>query len=249
MGRTTAVAAGAAGIAAMALLSGVISPWYKVANHPVRLTLQNSVDAVDLCWKIGGCEHFVRKPDTPDVWLAELPPERHYDVRLHFPNGIRTAAKARLTILDTDKISDSHSNQTIVPLMEQVVDIPELAPGGDLAIGAILAPSGGFSSAAILFGVLVAVSMGLLLGVRSLIRPAPIPTAPLAPVSSIVLVAMAATIAHVLLVRSFPIAYYLGTDSDDYMMHALNLVDHFHYRIPGRDAWSERFEPPATRHS
>jgi hypothetical protein len=130
MGRTTAVAAGAAGIAAMALLSGVISPWYKVANHPVRLTLQNSVDAVDLCWKIGGCEHFVRKPDTPDVWLAELPPERHYDVRLHFPNGIRTAAKARLTILDTDKISDSHSNQTIVPLMEQVVDIPELAPGG-----------------------------------------------------------------------------------------------------------------------
>jgi hypothetical protein len=244
MCRTTEVAAAAVGFAAVAFLAVVLSPWYEVANHPVRLTLQASVDAIDLCWAPQGCAHFVRKPSTPDVWLAELPPERRYDVRLYFPNGVETAARARIAIFDTDKSSDPLLKQTIVPLMDRMVDIPQLAPGGDVTIGAILAPSGGFSSAAILLGVMVALLAGVVLGGRSLIRPPRAPLVPRTPISSIVLVALAATIAHVLLVRSFPIVYYLGADSDDYMVHALNLADHFHYRIPGRDAWSETVRTP-----
>jgi len=48
----------------------------------------------------------------------------------------------------------------------------------------------------------------------------------------------------VLLVRSFPIVYYLGADSDDYLLHALNLADHFRYSISGRDAFFETVRTP-----
>jgi len=78
-------------------------------------------------------------------------------------------------------------------------------------------------------GVLLAICAGLVLGARSLAKPTFIPLAPAASIHSIVLFALAATTVHALLVGSLPILYYLGTDSDDYLVHALNLVDHFHY--------------------
>jgi hypothetical protein len=242
MRRTTAVAAGAAVIAAIALIAGAISPWYEVASRPVQLTTLAAVDAIDLCWTSDGCERFVRKPDSPDVWLAELPPQQRYDVRLRFPNGTR-ATKARIVIFDTSKVPDPGSHEAAVPALEQSLDIPELAPGADVTVGTILAPSR-LSNAAVLFGVLLAICAGLVLGARSLAKPTFIPLAPAASIHSIVLFALAATTVHALLVGSLPILYYLGTDSDDYLVHALNLVDHFHYRVPGRDAFSETVRTP-----
>jgi hypothetical protein len=244
MGRTTAVAAGLAGVVAMALLVHAILPWYEVASHPVRLTLQAAVETIDLCWTANGCERFVPKPGSPDDRLAELPPQRRYDVRLHFPNGMPAATKARITIFDTDNGADPQLKEIIVPLLEQTVDIPELAPGGSVAVATIVAPNGGFATAAILFAVLLTLSAGLVLGARSLARPTATSPAPPAPIATIVLVALAATIVHVLLVRSFPIVYYLGADSDDYLLHALNLIDNFRYRISGRDPWNETVRTP-----
>src|SRR5690349_18038084 len=111
MWRTLIVAALAAGIAAMALLAVAISPWYGVANHPVRLTLQEPVDAIEVCWHADQCQSFVRKPDDATLWLAELPPDRQYDLRLRFPSGVRAPQQARITIVNTNELANTALHQ------------------------------------------------------------------------------------------------------------------------------------------
>jgi len=78
--------------------------WYNVLNHPVRLVSRPPLTP-SIFWKPEGCEHFLRKPDTADVWCRAAP-EQRYDVRLHFPNGMRTTAKrgSRYSIPTTSRI-------------------------------------------------------------------------------------------------------------------------------------------------
>jgi hypothetical protein len=243
MWKKTAFAA-ATCVAVVALFSIVISPWYEVANHPVRLTLQAPVDAIDLCWMPDACEHFVRKPDTQDVWLAELPPNAIYNLRLYFQNGVPMPAKARITVFNTNDNTFPISPSVARPLMDQVVDIPPIAAHGEVEVGAIEVASRNLSSAAIVFAVLISLATGVALVIRSLLRRASPPKVASTSILPIILIAVAATIVHVILVHSFPILYLLGSDSDDYLKHALNLLDYHQYRISGRDAFGETVRTP-----
>jgi hypothetical protein len=100
------------------------------------------------------------------------------------------------------------------------------------------------SGAAALFAVLVALAAATALGLQSLLRPAGAPAEPATPLLPILIAAAAATAFHALLVRAFPLVYYLGADSDDYLQHALNLIDHRQYRIAGRDEFFETVRTP-----
>jgi hypothetical protein len=243
MWRTLAVAAVAAGIAAMALLAVAISPWHDVANHPVRLALQESVDAVELCWHADACQSFVRKPDDANLWLAELPPARQYDIRLRFPNGVRASQQTRITIVNTNELANTSLNQAATPLMDWPFEIPTLAPAGEVSIGTISARPAELKNTMSIFATLLGVAIGVLLLIRSLLTKTS-PPARSASMSSIVAISVAATILHVLLVHNLPVLYLQGIDSDDYLLHGANIADHFRYGIPSRGAWGETIRTP-----
>ena len=244
MWRTVTIAAAAAAVAVMALLAVAISPWHDVANHPVRLTLQEPVDAVEICWQADACQNFVRKPDDANLWLAELPPARQYDIRLRFPNGVRAPQQARITIINTNELANTFLNQAATPLMDLPFEIPTLAPAGEVSIGPISAPSAELKNTIGLFATLLVMAIGALLLIRSLLIKIPTPARGSASIPMIMAISIAATILHVVLVHNLPVLYLQGIDSDDYLLHGTNIADHFRYGIPSRGAWGETIRTP-----
>jgi hypothetical protein len=244
MSRTVTIAAAATGIAAMALLAAAIAPWYDVANHPVRLALQEPVDAVELCWHADACQGFVRKPDDTNLWLAELPPARQYDVRLRLPNGARTPQQARITIINTNERANTLVDQAATPMMDRPFEIPTLALAAEVTIGTISARPTELKNTISIFATLLGIAVGLLLLIRSLLTKISPPALASASILSIAATSVVATILHVLLVHNLPILYLQGIDSDDYLLHGANIADHFRYAIPNRGAWGETVRTP-----
>jgi len=99
MRRTTAVAAGAAVIAAIALIAGAISPWYEVASRPVQLTTLAAVDAIDLCWTSDGCERFEHAMKAI-VGRSRVAAEQAIEPLLPFPHPRIAAGDDHLAVED-----------------------------------------------------------------------------------------------------------------------------------------------------